>query len=48
MSEFYPIDMQIWPMAQAFHYYTRMAPTSYTVNVNMDVTILRKELKKRI
>lgn len=33
-------------MAQAFHYYTRMAPTSYTVNVNMDVTILRKELKK--
>ena len=47
MSEFYPIDMQIWPMAQAFHYYTRMAPTSYTVNVNMDVTILRKELKKR-
>lgn len=47
MSEFHPIDMQTWPMAQAFHYYTRIAPTSYTINVNMDVTILRRELKKR-
>lgn len=45
MSDFQPIDMQTWPMAQAFHYYTQMAPTSYTINVNMDVTILRKELK---
>ena len=47
MSEFHPIDMQTWPMAQAFHYYTRIAPTSYTINVNMDVTILRRELKKK-
>jgi chloramphenicol O-acetyltransferase type A len=45
MSNFHPIDMQTWPMAQAFHYYTQMAPTSYTVTVNMDVAILRKELK---
>ena len=34
-------------MAQAFHYYTQMAPTSYTVNVNMDVSLLRKELKTK-
>lgn len=34
-------------MAQAFHYYTQMAPTSYTVNVNMDVSFLRKELKTK-
>jgi chloramphenicol O-acetyltransferase type A len=39
--------MQTWPMAQAFHYYTQMAPTSYSVNVNMDITILRKELKSK-
>lgn len=45
MSNFYPINRKTWPMAQAFHYYTQMAPTSYTVNVNMDVTILRKKLK---
>lgn len=47
MYNFQPIDMQTWSMAQAFHYYTQMAPTSYTINVNMDVTILRKELKAR-
>lgn len=39
--------MQTWSMAQAFYYYTQMAPTGYTVNVNMDVTILRKELKAK-
>lgn len=44
---FRPIDMNTWPMAQAFHYYTQMAPTTYTVNVTMDVTILRNALKKR-
>lgn len=47
MCNFQPIDMQTWPMAQAFHYYTQMAPTSYTVNVNMDVSLLRKELKTK-
>lgn len=47
MSDFQPIDMEKWPMAQAFYYYTQMAPTSYTVNVNIDVTILRKILKAR-
>lgn len=46
-SDFQPIDMQTWPMAQTFYYYTQIAPTSYTLNVNMDVTILRKELKTR-
>lgn len=45
MCDFQPIDMQTWPMAQAFYYYTQMAPTSYTINVSMDVTVLRKTLK---
>ena len=44
---FEAIDMATWPMAQSFHYYTQMAPTSYTVNVTMDVTILRRTLKQR-
>lgn len=43
---FTPIDRNTWPMAQAFYYYTQMAPTSYTVNVMIDVTILRNTLKK--
>lgn len=47
MNIFQPIAMQTWPRAQIFHYYTQMAPTSYTVNVNMDVTTLRKELKAK-
>lgn len=44
---FHPIDLQAWPMAQSFHYYTQIAPTTYTINVSMDVTILRKALKDR-
>lgn len=45
--DFTPIDMKTWPMAQAFYYYTQMAPTSYTINVNIDVTILRRTLKSK-
>lgn len=45
MCNFQPINMQTWPTAPAFHYYTQMAPTSYTINVNMDVTTLRSRLK---
>jgi chloramphenicol O-acetyltransferase type A len=44
---FTPINMNTWPMAQAFHYYTQMAPTSYTINVTMDVTALRNTLKAK-
>lgn len=46
-SQFTPIDMNTWPMSEAFHYYTRMAPTTYSVNVSMDVTILRTTMKDR-
>lgn len=44
---FHPIDMQTWPMAQTFYYYTQMAPTTYTLNVTMDVTRLRETLKTK-
>lgn len=37
MCKFQGIDMETWPMAQAFYYYTQMAPTGYTVNVNMEL-----------
>lgn len=45
--EFHTIEMNTWPMAQTFYYYTQMAPTTYTVNVMMDVTTLRATLKKK-
>lgn len=44
---FTPIDLNTWPMAQSFYYYTQIAPTSYTINVKMDVTLLRRTLKER-
>lgn len=44
MCDVQPLDQKTWPMAQTFYYYTQIAPTSYTVTVNMDVTILRQEL----
>lgn len=44
---FTPIDMKAWPAAQSFYYYTRIAPTSYTINVKLDVTVLRRILKER-
>lgn len=46
-ANFTPIDMTSWPMAQAFHYYTQIAPTSYTIDVSLDVSILRKTLKSK-
>lgn len=46
-KSFHPINMKNWPMAQAYHYYSQMAPTTYTVNVTMDVTILRQTLKSK-
>ena len=44
---FHAIDMAAWPMAQTFYYYTQMAPTTYSINVTMDVTILRAALKQK-
>lgn len=46
-NNFTPIDLQTWPRAQVFYYYTHMAPTTYTVNVSMDVSVLRKALKEK-
>ncbi len=43
---FCPINMQSWPMAQSFYYYTQIAPTTYTINVDMNVTALRGALKE--
>lgn len=44
---FTPINRKTWPMEQRFCYYTQMAPTSYTVNVKLDVTTLRNTLKDK-
>ena len=47
MCDFYPLNLQSWPRAQTFNYYTQMAPTTYTVTVMIDVTILKNILKQK-
>lgn len=43
--KFTPIDLQSWPRGQMFYYFSKMAPTGYSLTVNMDVTRLRRTLK---
>lgn len=42
---FIPIDLKTWPRVQMFHYFSRMAPTGYSITVKMDVTRLLGSLK---
>lgn len=43
---FTPIDLQSWPRGQLFYYFSKMAPTGYSMTVEIDVTELRKSLKE--
>lgn len=42
---FTPIDLQNWPRGQLFYYYSKMAPTGYSLTVTIDVTQMRTVLK---
>ena len=44
--KFTPIDLQKWPRGQMFYYFSKMAPTGYSMTVNVDVTEMRKRLKE--
>ena len=43
--KFTTIDLQTWPRAQMFYYFSQMAPTGYSMTVNIDVTSLHKTVK---
>lgn len=43
--EFTPIDLQKWKRGEMFYYFSKMAPTGYSITVNLDVTTLKKTLK---
>ena len=45
---FTPIDLQSWPRGQMFYYFSKMAPTGYSLTVDMDVTELRQTLKETL
>ena len=40
---FTPIDFNTWPRREMFYYFSKMAPTGYSLTVSMDVTKLRKQ-----
>ena len=41
IMNFTPIDLQTWPRGQMFNYFSQMAPTGYSMTVQVDVTALR-------
>ncbi len=43
--KFTPIDMKSWYRIQTFSYFSQMAPTTYALTVNIDITDLRRVLK---
>ena len=43
---FTPIDLRTWPRGQMFYYFSQMAPTGYSMTVNVDVTEMRKPIRE--
>ena len=43
---FHPIDATTWPRAQIFHYFRTMAPTGYSLTVEVDTTKLVQAVKE--
>lgn len=44
---FYPIDMKNWERRELFYYFSQMAPTGYSLTVDVDVTHLLKVTKEK-
>jgi len=44
---FNPIDITQWPRGQMFRYFSQMAPTSYSLTVEIDITDLLLKLRQR-
>lgn len=42
---FTPIDFNTWPRREMFYYFSKMAPTGYSLTVSVDVTKLRESVK---
>ena len=45
--QFTPIDLQTWPRGQMFWYFSQMAPTGYSITVEVDITGLRRVTKEK-
>ena len=44
--KFTPIDLQNWPRQQMFYYFSKMAPTGYSITTNIDITQLSRIVKE--
>lgn len=44
-TKFNVIDLATWERGQMFYYFSKMAPTGYSLTVDLDITIMKKELK---
>lgn len=44
-EEFTPIDLKSWCRGEMFYYFSKMAPTGYSITTEIDVTNMRKVLK---
>ena len=43
---FTPIDFTAWPRREQFYYFSKMAPTGYSLTAELDITKLRHVLKR--
>jgi chloramphenicol O-acetyltransferase type A len=43
-TSFHPIDLQTWSRGQMFYYFSKMAPTGYSLTVELDVTVMKTAL----
>lgn len=43
---FTPLDMQNWNRGQLFYYYSKMAPTGYSLTTKLDITMLLNTAKQ--
>ncbi len=46
-AKFTSIDVQTWPRGQIFYYFTKMAPSGYSMTVDLDITVMKLALKNR-
>ena len=44
---FNEIDLMNWPRGQMFYYFSKMAPTGYSLTVDVDVTDMVRKTKER-
>lgn len=42
---FTPLDLQTWERGQIFYYFSKIAPTGYSLSIDLDITHMRRVLK---